>query len=67
MFYVVMYDGIEDLESVMVYTTMEASLQDISMVGSSGVRDGDKSSTNAYIKIAQTFGVHLVHSLAWGS
>ena len=53
MCYVVVYDGIEVLESAMVYTTTEASLQDISLVGSSGIRDGDKSGTNAYIKIAQ--------------
>ena len=67
MCYVVVYDDIEDLQSAMVHTTVEASLQDISIVISSGVRDGDKSGTNAYIKRAQTCGVHLVLSLAWGS
>ncbi|XP_049389335.1 uncharacterized protein LOC125853655 [Solanum stenotomum] len=49
---VVVYDYLEDLEGAKVQTTMEASLQDISMIGPSGVQpaSGDESGTDAQIE-----------------
>ncbi|WMV50819.1 hypothetical protein MTR67_044204 [Solanum verrucosum] len=45
----VVYDDLEDLEGAMVKTTMETSLRDASMVGSSREKDGSKSGTDAQI------------------
>ena len=39
-----------DLEGAMVYTVVQASFRDVSMVGSSGAKDVETLGTNAQIE-----------------